>query len=149
MRVFKFKMCDKDINKLEYEVNIEEKSERDEIKFRAWDKVDLKLREVVGISFYHGAISTKLNDEEYLQDNSDRFDLMQYTGLTDKNGVEIYEGDIITSEDNFNKGKLVYRYGCFQIKYGREKYKLLINTAYPEVIGNIYQHKDLLKENGL
>lgn len=123
-------------------------------KFRAYHKKKELLVDVLNIDFENNMVTLPIetdSDEEYYWWSStcylDEVELMQYTGLTDVNGVEIYEGDIITSEDNFNKGKLVYRYGCFQIKYGREKYKLLINTAYPKVIGNNYQHKDLLKEN--
>ena len=77
----------------------------------------------------------------------DRSTLGELTGLTDVNGREIYEGDIITTDIDSNKGTLIYRYGCFQVKYGHGKYKSLINISYPEVIGNIHQHRYLLKEN--
>ena len=123
-------------------------------KFRAYHKKKERLVDVLEIDFENNVVTLTIEtdgDDEYYWWSStchlDEVELIQFTGLTDVNGVKIYEGDIITSEDNFNKGKLVYRYGCFQIKYGREKYKLLINTAYPKVIGNIYQHKHLLKEN--
>lgn len=114
-------------------------------KFRAWDENNEVME--YGVNIDNGR-PVKEGYQLYHKGNTVYHSQpMQYTGLVDVNGVEIYEGDIITSEDNFNKGKLVYRYGCFQIKYGREKYKLLINTAYPKVIGNIYQHKHLLKES--
>ena len=124
-----------------------------ELKFRAWDRDNnlmfysednqsddfTFIGEKDGLQFYH------IDENRYLKDTNSV--LMQYTGLTDKNGVEIFEGDIITTDIDSIKGTLIYRYGCFQVKYGHEKYKSLINISYPEVIGNIYQHKHLLKEN--
>ena len=87
----------------------------------------------------------------------------QYTGLHDKNGKEIYEGDIIEfSYDmfvgNFDtfavKGKIVFEEGAFYVKVfeneritGEETYLLYsINLDDIEVIGNIYENRELLNE---
>lgn len=79
-----------------------------------------------------------------------RFDLgdeiMQYTGLKDKNGREIYEGDVV--ENNDYKWQITWEEGCVYLKgIGDTKGKWWIGTEnpYSEIIGNIYEHPNLIK----
>lgn len=84
--------------------------------------------------------------------------LMQSTGLSDKNGVEIFEGDILQYKYPYDMrmktfGIVVWRYdkACFALKDMRglttEQMELYRITAdnYLEVVGNIYENKELLK----
>lgn len=102
-----------------------------EIKFRAWD----------GGMFYNIVIDGDVWTNDLVSDNWHNGNVMQYTGLKDKNGKEIYEGDIVD-------------YGCdrfMPVEFINGTFCICKNTAMPTlmtlypVIGNIYETPELLK----
>jgi len=118
-----------------------------EIKFRAWDHIEMNIPILGGFNDMNDEISNLIFDGVIL---------MQYTGLKDKNGKEIYEGDIIRKGLDLSSYNLVsdiqevvFEDGCFQGKQqkgiGYIKFALSAYLNEIEVIGNIYESKELLK----
>jgi uncharacterized phage protein (TIGR01671 family) len=108
-----------------------------EIKFRAWDK---KLKFMYPDAFEHPDYCF----EDLL--NDDIFEVMQFTGLKDKNGKEIYEGDIVKIPTN-EKVFIVEWDTYFWKIITKDKMNnagLGLKTTNIEVIGNIYENPELL-----
>ena len=127
-----------------------------EYKFRAWDSLAEKMYSWTEL------LNQNLKNIFTIPEQCG-YHLMQYTGLKDKNGKEIYEGDIIKSyfENGLgaeNKCLIIYdEYLCaFMGQELRTKQQYLFNEGnpnkkdkqlkYTEVIGNIYDNKNLLEE---
>lgn len=110
-----------------------------EIKFRFWDSDN----KVMCIEYHHPTWDKGINEQIKLC----KCPIMQYTGLKDKNGKEIYEGDILRfspltrSPKKFHVVKWEEEFGEYGDSTG---YDGLIND-YGEIIGNIYENSDLLK----
>lgn len=102
-----------------------------EIKFRAWDESQKYMA-------YQGTPDLETL-QSFMHHFGDQY-LMQFTGLYDKNGNEIYEGDIIKGETrNFT---VKFEEGMFTTDVG----KYILNGDY-EIIGNIHQNPELLESS--
>ena len=118
-----------------------------EIKFRTWNtetnKMIINVKEM-GVFALQSIYSI---DEFLVIPTNEKYPLMQYTGLKDKNGVEIYEGDIIKLNGNLyevwhsglafgliDKNKDFFEYMC-------QLYDM--NGKVYEVIGNVYENSEL------
>ena len=126
-----------------------------EIKFRAWLKEDKKMENVKTMDFTDKTIRCLKKNEfinAYLlrRVSFDDVELMQYTGVKDKNGKEIYEGDIVVLNNSENDNMCIVRYE--HSSYRLEGWSLRedlsnVEDRFLEVVGNIYENKNLLEEN--
>lgn len=131
-----------------------------DIKFRAWLKDQNRIAEVYTLSFHGWPLEGYESVTVLTKNNSDfelvnEFELMQYTGLKDKNGKEIYEGDIVDfiSVNGVDKDatKGVIRWDeedtGFYVDNDNDKYPHVKFwfTESIEVIGNIYENPELTK----
>lgn len=113
-----------------------------EIKFRAWDKNSKTILYVLDNPSWAGTTGK-------LIDSFEDEDLMQYTGLKDKNGKEIYEGDIVKSRHQ-EKAIVIWdiENACFATETVDDVVKGEKQYCLPDVeviIGNIYENPGLLK----
>jgi len=129
-----------------------------EIKFRAWDKRTKRMFTPMQFGCMAGCIppetitevwhqrSQVSDDGEWITD----FDLMQYTGLKDKNGKEIFEGDILRNEES-KKSDFYISFDCCWNAIYKGNFALCLSPVLNEkggceIIGNIYEHSYLLNK---
>ncbi|EPF4429298.1 YopX family protein [Escherichia coli] len=96
-----------------------------------------------------GFIAPLVNLGDHMWGMIDKYELMQSTGLKDKNGVEIFEGDILNYGDYKNSHEIIFKNACFWGHAIGEKEHIgigLFNALEDlEVIGNIYENSELLE----
>jgi uncharacterized phage protein (TIGR01671 family) len=137
-----------------------------EIKFRSWDKeynIMIEPNDIRPSNYElitgNGQVMEFEERHSYLgtditfDDISDKRILMQYTGLKDKNGKEIYEGDIIQFSKNSNSIWKVYfntELGFWGVENVGKDYGVILSELYQwghwEIIGNIHENTDLLEK---
>ncbi|MCO4564837.1 hypothetical protein Si081_01092 [Streptococcus infantarius subsp. infantarius] len=120
-------------------------------KFRAWTE-EGKVMYYDVYPFEDDTLLLSYDEIAFDEVPASDFILMQSTGLKDKNGNEIFEGDIVrfTLEDGFSyvideKGVITYKLGAFYVINGLTEYLISdININEIEVVGNIYENPELL-----
>ena len=126
-------------------------------RFRAWDKENKKMIDVDILNWNNGEVDF-IGDGITFMLKANDIALMQSTGLTDKNGKEIFEGDIVKVTDgdertNFPDGGIGTICGLDEIfmwYIDGQVHNGLFDISqeyYIEVIGNIYENPELLEVN--
>ena len=124
-------------------------------KYRAWDKFDKVMRDVTLLDYNHNFVGYSY---PVFMKSTMHMELMQSTGLFDRNGQEIFEGDIVTDGDVISDIKyhqtlgfyMIGKYG-FSVPFGQgvdveyfEEFAVHVSKTF-EVVGNIYENPVLLE----
>ena len=116
------------------------------LNFRAWDKVNKRMVDVINIEGIHRFVILEVRipgtKEYYEIDNEDDFVLMQWTSLCDSKGKEIYDGDLLRYVDD--------RHSIVEVAWGKGRWvaiayyiKINLHEAEFEICGNIFQNPKL------
>ncbi len=116
-----------------------------EIKFRVWDKVQNIMRTDLLSLSVNDALGKTIFFREGGYLNQENAEIMQYTGLKDKNGKEIYEGDVLKwTHPDFQDKKVEHKI----LKMLDIRKSLMIEPdcrmGWIEIIGNIYENPELI-----
>ncbi|HHI3604947.1 TPA: YopX family protein [Bacillus anthracis] len=127
----------------------------DTVEFRAWEKEEKKMYHDVGIVGTLIILEHEQRGYDFCEADltlydqlDDKYDLMQYTGIKDKNGKKIFKGDIVKDHDDclyiveWDKKDAMFYY---KDSYGYEDDDLRMSAVAFEVIGNIYENQNLIK----
>lgn len=117
-------------------------------KFRAWDKYFKEMVQVNALVIDEQVIKATYKNGNIAKEDVKEYVLMQSTGLFDKNGKEIFEGDILGTQDGLLNGVVEYRtdLGMWTNSLVRyNNFERLCNIASDrEIIGDIYENPELL-----
>lgn len=106
------------------------------LKLRVWDKTQKR--------FHYGGSCQQLGDDQWFFGLSiphpDECELMQFTGVIDKNGTEIYEGDVVVYYRNGVRevSQIVFANGMFRLEKSCVDLQNWVDGHELEVVGNIY-----------
>lgn len=120
-------------------------------KFRAWDKVFKEMVQVNALVLDEQVVKVTYKNGNVAKEDMKEYELMQSTGLCDKEGTEVFEGDILHHQ--------IQTEYTFIVKYDKDKgrwygdglsrtYRIDITKEflpYYKVIGNIYENPELLE----
>ena len=119
-------------------------------KYRAWDKLNNEMYVVEQINFNCGEFESIGYGISFLR-GADKVELMQSTGILDKNNKEIFEGDIVDYKGrkavvkwHGSYASFIYRFVDELKERVSEWHPLFLAYYHFEVIGNIYENKELL-----
>lgn len=123
-------------------------------KFRAWDNELGRMMSIKNVWFQDNCLEElELNDSvmnDYITAYPDEVELMQSTGLHDRNGKEIFEGDIVKMAKDVYSDPTYYevirhRGGAYRLDSNQHGCELWLRHTNCEVIGNIYENPELLE----
>ena len=126
-----------------------------EIKFRAWVKEKKAIFEVILIDYVSKKVTYIVERTGHLlnirHDKFNDVELMQYTGLKDKDNKEIYEGDILFESFGEKYYKVIFENGGFRAEFNGDfedhSFDFIDVVAQScEVIGNIYENSKLMED---
>ena len=131
-------------------------------KFRVWIKTEKRMIEtddLLGIDYENKEIVTQQvyfenglpDDRDIYCYDFDEIELMQSTGLKDKNGKEIFEGDIVKMAKDVYSEPTYYevvrhRGGAYRLESKQHGCELWLRHADCEIVGNVYENPELLED---
>lgn len=117
-------------------------------KFRVWDKLDKEIYEVGEIHWSRGEFDF-IGDGITFKRDADEVELMQSTDMVDRDGKEIFEGDIVKmSKDVYSEPTYYevvrHRGGAYRLESKQHGCELWLRHTDCEIVGNVYENKELL-----